>query len=72
MGTFTPQAAAKGAAIKVTLSPTPPVECLSTFTPSIPLRSSTSPLAIMACVSASVSARLMPRMHTAISQAAIW
>ena len=34
-GTFTPQAAANGAAISVTLSPTPPVECLSTLIPGI-------------------------------------
>ena len=71
-GTFTPLAAASGGPISVTLSPTPPVECLSTLVPGIPLRSSTSPLRTMAWVSASVSARVMPRMHTAMSQAAIW
>ena len=71
-GTFTPHAAASGAAISVTLSPTPPVECLSTLIPGIALRSRTSPLSTMAWVSASVSAGVMPRMHTAINHAAIW
>ena len=71
-GTLTPQAAASGAATSVTLSPTPPVECLSTLIPWIALRSSTSPLETIACVSASVSAAVMPRMQTAINQAAIW
>src|SRR5438128_2139104 len=71
-GTFTPQAAANGPATSVTLSPTPPVECLSTLTPSIALRSRTSPLATIASVSARVSAAVMPRMQTAISHAAIW
>jgi hypothetical protein len=71
-GTLTPHAAASGAAMRVTLSPTPPVECLSTFTPSMPLRSSTSPLRTIAMVRANVSARVMPRMQTAISHAAIW
>ena len=32
-GTITPAAAAIGAAIRLVLSPTPPVECLSTLTP---------------------------------------
>jgi len=71
-GTLTPHAAASGAAIRVTLSPTPPVECLSTLIPGIALRSSTSPLATIVWVSASVSAAVMPRMQTAINQAAIW
>ena len=70
-GTLTPQAAASGAAINVTLSPTPPVECLSTLMPSIWLRSRTSPLRTMTCVKANVSALVMPRMQTAISHAAI-
>src|SRR5438046_1900070 len=71
-GTLTPHAAASGAAINVTLSPTPPVECLSTLIPGLALRSSTSPLATIAWVRAGVSAAVMPRMQTAISQAAIW
>ena len=35
LATGTPKLATKGAKIRVTLSPTPPVECLSTFIPSI-------------------------------------
>ena len=35
IGTTTPAAAASGAAIRLVLSPTPPVECLSTFRPGI-------------------------------------
>ena len=72
LGTTTPHAAASGPATSVTLSPTPPVECLSTLTPGIEVRSRTSPLATIASVRASVSAAVMPRMQTAISQAAIW
>ena len=72
LGTGTPQAAASGPAISVTLSPTPPVECLSTLKPGMPERSSTSPLATIASVRLSVSARVMPRVTTAISQAATW
>ena len=47
-GTLTPHAAARGAATSVTLSPTPPVECLSTLISGIARRSSTSPLATIA------------------------
>src|ERR1039457_3114868 len=39
IGTTTPAAAARGATMKLVLSPTPPVECLSTFTPGTPERS---------------------------------
>ncbi len=39
VGTTTPAAAASGATMKLVLSPTPPVECLSTLTPSIAERS---------------------------------
>ena len=53
----TPQAATIGATAIEVLSPTPPVECLSTtFRPSAPARSIVSPLRIIASVSASVSA----------------
>ena len=44
MAKGTPQEATIGPTIKVTLSPTPPVECLSTLTPGILLKSKTSPL----------------------------
>ncbi len=43
MGTTTPAAAASGATMKLVLSPTPPVECLSTLTPGIAERSTVSP-----------------------------
>ncbi len=43
IGTVTPAAAASGAAIRLVLSPTPPVECLSTFTPGTEERSTLSP-----------------------------
>ena len=39
-----PQAATIGPKTKEVLSPTPPVECLSTLIPSISLKSTTSPL----------------------------
>ena len=43
MGTTTPADAASGAAIRLVLSPTPPVECLSTFTPGTEDKSTVSP-----------------------------
>jgi len=43
-----PRAAAKGATTRVVLSPTPPVECLSTVGPLSPERSSRSPETTMA------------------------
>ncbi len=43
IGTTTPAAAAKGATIRLVLSPTPPVECLSTLTPGMEERSTVSP-----------------------------
>ena len=52
---MTPAAAARGAAIRLVLSPTPPVECLSTLTPGMEERSTVSPDAIMRSVSALTS-----------------
>ena len=49
-GTATPYAATSGASGSVILSPTPPVECLSTVGRSTPDRSSRSPEAIIARV----------------------
>ena len=72
IGTFTPQAAASGASASETLSPTPPVECLSTFAPGTSERSSTSPERSIASVSARTSASSMPRKKTAMQKAAIW
>ena len=48
--TGTPQEATNGAKTKVVVSPTPPVECLSTLTPSIADKSIWSPLSAMAIV----------------------
>ena len=58
--TGTPQAATSGSTTSVTLSPTPPVECLSTASATVSLRSSTSPEWAMARVSAVVSRAVMP------------
>ena len=57
----TPQAATIGPTAREVLSPTPPVECLSTtLRPSAERRSSVSPLRIIASVSANVSAAIEP------------
>ncbi len=72
IGTGTPHAATSGASAIETLSPTPPVECLSTFTPGTLERSSTLPERSIASVSATVSTSLIPRKKTAISSAVIW
>ena len=58
--TFTPQEATIGAMISVVLSPTPPVECLSTFIPSMPDKSTISPECATASVIASVSSSVIP------------
>ena len=59
--TLTPQAAARGPTIKVVLSPTPPVECLSTLIPSIDDKSTTSPLLATKSVITAVSSLVIPR-----------
>ena len=57
----TPHAATIGPTASVVLSPTPPVECLSTTRrPSAVPRSIVSPLATIASVSAKVSALVSP------------
>ena len=58
---LTPQAAAMGAITKVVLSPTPPVECLSTLIPAMGERSTISPLWAMTSVSRAVSSSVIPR-----------
>ena len=68
---FTPRLATIGTSTSEVLSPTPPVECLSAFTPDTPERSSVSPLCIMAMVRSSVSRRSMPRKQIAIVMADI-
>jgi len=72
MGTGTPHAATSGARTSETLSPTPPVECLSTFTPGTPERSATTPERIIVSVRQEVSSGVMPRRKMAMSRAAIW
>ncbi len=46
--------------MKLVLSPTPPVECLSTFTPGMPERSTVSPERIMHLGQALTSRSVMP------------
>ena len=53
--TGAPHAATSGASTSVVVSPTPPVECLSTLMPGIPERSAMSPLSRMARVRSVVS-----------------
>ena len=66
-----PHAATTGPRASVVLSPTPPVECLSTTRlPSRTARSTVSPLATIASVRAKVSAGVRPRNQTAMSSAA--
>ena len=72
IGTVTPHAAASGASTRLVLSPTPPVECLSTLGPGSSERSSTSPVRIIASVSATVSAGVMPLKKTAMVKAEAW
>jgi hypothetical protein len=56
---------------KVILSPTPPVECLSTVGRGTEDRSSRSPDAIIAAVHRAISAPVMPRSRIAIASADI-
>ena len=70
--TLRPQAAVRGTRMRLVVSPTPPVECLSALTPGMSFRSSVSPDLAMASVSASVSRSLMPWMQMAISSAEVW
>ena len=58
--TFPPQAATIGAIASVVLSPTPPVLCLSTFTPSIPDKSIISPECAIANVKFPNSLSVIP------------
>ena len=60
-----------GASTRETLSPTPPVECLSMRGVLHPSNESRWPEAIMASVSAASSARSSPRKMTAMSSADI-
>ena len=53
------------------LSPTPPVECLSALTPSMPSSESSSPEFIMDMVRSRVSSSSMPRRTIAMHMADI-
>ena len=69
----TPHAATIGATESDVLSPTPPVECLSTtLRPSADCMSIVSPLRIIASVSTNVSRGDSPLKKTAMQNAAIW
>ena len=74
MGTKPPQAATMGASIRLTLSPTPPLECLSITGPGSArlFHSSFAPDRMRASVSATRSAVVMPRKNTAMAKAATW
>ena len=72
LATGTPQAATRGATTKVVLSPTPPVLCLSTFTPGMEDRSTISPDWAIHQVSWAVSVGSIPRYQMAMSSAAAW
>ena len=72
IGTLTPHAAASGARISDALSPTPPVLCLSTFTPGMDDRSTLIPDRTMAEVSHAVSSGVIPLRTMAISRAEAW
>ena len=70
--TTAPQAATRGMSTMLVLSPTPPVECLSTLMPRIGLRSTTSPEWAMARVRSAVSRGVMPCRQIAMARALIW
>ena len=69
---FSPAAATMGQRTRLVLSPTPPVECLSAFTPWMGLRSRVSPECIMDMVMSRVSLSSMPRSRIAMHMADIW
>ena len=71
IGTGTPQAATSGARQIDTLSPTPPVECLSAVGLVREEKSIRSPLAIIAAVQVAISRRFMPLSRIAIPSALI-
>ena len=65
-------AAIMGTTAREVLSPTPPVECLSTVVPGSADRSTTSPEFIISRVSVVVSRSVMPRRKMAMSRADTW
>src|SRR3954452_18598182 len=70
-GTAAPHAATSGASGSVILSPTPPVECLSTVGRATEERSSRTPEAIIASVHRAISAADIPRIRIAMASADI-
>src|SRR6185437_6508982 len=74
IGTKPPQAATIGASIRLTLSPTPPVECLSMIGPgrSRSSQSSVTPDCARPSVMAVSSRGVMLRKNTAMAKAATW
>ncbi len=70
-GTAAPQAATIGASGSVIMSPTPPVECLSTTGRRSAAKSIRSPVAIIAAVQVLSSAASRPRKTIAMASAAI-
>jgi hypothetical protein len=58
--------------MRETLSPMPPVECLSTFGRLMAEVSTRSPERIMASVSTAISFGFMPRRKMAMAMADIW
>jgi len=70
-GTAAPQAATNGASGRVILSPTPPVECLSTVGLSSALQFIRSPLLIIASVQRDISREFIPFRSIAIRSADI-
>ena len=67
-----PSAATIGITISVILSPTPPVECLSTIRSDISLKSNTSPEFAIANVKFKISSCVIPFIQIAIIRAAAW
>ena len=68
----TPHAAASGPTTNVVLSPTPPVECLSTLIPFILDKSILSPLSNIIFVKLNISSSLIPFNTIAIKSELIW
>ena len=72
-GTARPQAAASGWMTNESLSPTPPVECLSaTGRSTTPFQSMVAPEFIITSTRSAVSRAVMPRQQMAIASALIW
>ena len=72
IGTVRPHAAQSGASASEILSPTPPVECLSTAGARSAVQRSRSPESIIATVQVVSSRVVMPRQTIAISSADSW